>query len=846
MPLSPGDKLGPFEILAPLGAGGMGEVYKARDSRLDRLVAVKISWQEFSERFEREARAIAQLNHPRICHLYDVGPNYLVMELVEGSPLKGPLPVAKAVDYAGQILDALDAAHRKGITHRDLKPANILVTKQGIKLLDFGLAKFATTAPKDSEETLTQALTHDGHIVGTLQYMSPEQLQGKDVDARSDLFGFGCVLYEMLSGKRAFEADSQASVIAAILEREPAPLSVAAPLDRLIRKCLAKVPDERFQTARDLKYNLALALEQRPPAAKPGRRWWIAGITGLAVGAMLTLLLAQPREEDPLAGVRFTPLAVDSYSQSLAAFSPDGKSVAYRSFGGKIWVRQLDRDVPSELTADATGTGPFWSPDPRFVYYRRNAGGGREIWRVSVVGGAPEFVVRGGLGGLFTPDGKSLLVWDGKVRASSPPGTPLKDPQNPASFPAGIVPLAFAPDGSKWLGDNRSTNKSWIVSYPGGKARELPAGLQPVAWFPDSRHLLLTLYGDLNQGGGVAFWDSESLQTSTIFRVPLATFPALSPDGKRIALAMGSVNWDIQEFSLDGKWLRDLVATSLFEGDPEWSPAGDRLAYVSEELGSRDVWVRDDKGRQRAPILKRQGGRLRFSPDGRRVAVLSDHIEVVGESGGNSITVAAKGSEVGFGYIGGCWSPDGRSIAFARVSMGSASEVGIVDANGAAQPATIAKGDSQKYAGPCRWTPDGQYLFIAGSQLLRISLADKSERVVPAQAIGAGSNRDFSTDASRLYAVEQDESGRWRLMQIDTATGKTVASSALDINPPARVFSISPHPDGKRVALMTGGPRYDLWTIEGYPLPSAPGLLGTWSRRLRQPIGGAAPPPVKN
>src|SRR5579862_633444 len=261
MPLSAGDKLGPYEIQASIGAGGMGEVYKARDTRLDRIVAIKLSKNEFSERFEREARSVAALNHPNICTLHDVGPNYLVMEFVEGAPLKGPLPVGQALKYAAQICDALDAAHKKGITHRDLKPANILVTKAGIKLLDFGLAKLGTSpmgqAPKPDDATLTMALTGKNEIVGTLYYMSPEQLQaqatGQEIDGRSDIFSFGLVLYEMLTGKRAFEGSSPASVIAAIMER-PAPsvADVAPPaLDRVLQRCLAKDPDDRWQNARD-------------------------------------------------------------------------------------------------------------------------------------------------------------------------------------------------------------------------------------------------------------------------------------------------------------------------------------------------------------------------------------------------------------------------------------------------------------------------------------------------------------------------------------------------------------------------------------------------------------------
>src|SRR6202049_370544 len=266
MPLSVGDKRGPYEILAPIGAGGMGDVYRARDPRLNRDVAIKVSKTEFSERFEREAHAVAALNHPHICQLYDVGPNYLVMEYIEGTPLKGPLPVDQALKYAAQICDALDAAHKKGITHRDLKPANILVTKAGIKLLDFGLAKLGTAgtgqATKPDDATLTMALTGKNEIVGMLYYMSPEQLQaqatGQKVDARSDIFSFGLVLYEMLTGKRAFEGSSPASVIAAIMERPAPSIADAAPaaLDRVLKRCLEKDPDNRWQTARDLKAEL--------------------------------------------------------------------------------------------------------------------------------------------------------------------------------------------------------------------------------------------------------------------------------------------------------------------------------------------------------------------------------------------------------------------------------------------------------------------------------------------------------------------------------------------------------------------------------------------------------------
>src|SRR5579863_6186602 len=277
MSLSAGDKLGPYEIVAPIGSGGMGDVYKARDTRLDRMVAIKVSAAQFSERFEREARAVAALNHSNICTLHDVGPNYLVMEYIEGTPLKGPLPVDQTLKYAAQICDALDAAHKNGITHRDLKPANILVTKAGVKLLDFGLAKIATPgqAIQAGEGTMTMALTAKGEILGTFRYMSPEQVTGQDAGPRSDIFSFGLVLYEMLTGKRAFEGSSPASVIAAIMER-PAPsiADVAPPaLDRVLQKCLAKDPDNRWQSARDLKDELE----------------WIASSSGEAITAPIAV-----------------------------------------------------------------------------------------------------------------------------------------------------------------------------------------------------------------------------------------------------------------------------------------------------------------------------------------------------------------------------------------------------------------------------------------------------------------------------------------------------------------------------------------------------------------------------
>jgi eukaryotic-like serine/threonine-protein kinase len=389
MPLSAGDKLGPYEILAPIGKGGMGEVWKARDSRLDRTVAIKVSKEQFSDRFEREARAIAALNHPNICTLHDVGPNYLVMEPVDGAPVKGPLPIAKAVEYAAQILDALDAAHRKGITHRDLKPANILITKQGAKLLDFGLAK--QSAPlRDADATLTRALTGQGQILGTLQYMAPEQLQGKDADPRSDIFAFGCILYEMLTGKLAFEGASAASLIAAIIERRAPSISAVAPpaLDRLLQRCLAKDPEDRWQSARDLRAELQWAAStpaEIAPAAPSRRRYLPVLLTMLLVAAMASgaTWWLRPRST-PAARLKMVLAPPADEQWRNATISPDGTKLGLVTTQGLL-VRAVD-SLETQLIKSTQGAGGSvsWSPDSLALVY--TVPSTRELHKVRISG----------------------------------------------------------------------------------------------------------------------------------------------------------------------------------------------------------------------------------------------------------------------------------------------------------------------------------------------------------------------------------------------------------------------------------------------------------------------------
>jgi len=368
MTLTAGSKLGPYEIAAPLGAGGMGEVYRARDTRLERTVAIKILPAQFSsdpvrkQRFEREAKTISSLNHPHICVLHDVGSqdgvDYLVMECVDGETLakrleKGVLPLEQVLKYGAQIADALDKAHRSSVVHRDLKPGNIMLTASGAKLLDFGLAKPAAAMASLATMTATAAkqspATEQGTIVGTFQYMSPEQVEGKELDGRSDIFSLGAVLYEMLTGQRAFDGKSQLSVVYAILEKEPAPISTVKPttpsaLDHAIKKCLAKPPDERWQSASDLGSELRWIRETSSSAGQAGhvpggRRSWERSGWVVAAAFFLMLMAAgvtlwnlsnkRPRAMSFHTSVPFAAsdlaLSPDGRMLAMVAYSPQGR-----------------------------------------------------------------------------------------------------------------------------------------------------------------------------------------------------------------------------------------------------------------------------------------------------------------------------------------------------------------------------------------------------------------------------------------------------------------------------------------------------------------------------------------
>lgn len=804
--ISAGSMLGPYQIVEKIGAGGMGEVWKARDTRLDRTVAIKIVEGRFSDRFMREAKAIAAFNHPHICTLHDVGENYLVLEYLEGEPLKGPLPLDKTLLYAGQVLDALETAHRAGITHRDLKPANILVTARGVKLLDFGLAKH--TAPKhgSADETLTKALTGHGEIAGTLHYMSPEQLQGQDADARSDLFAFGCVLYEMITGKRAFEGTSTASVIAAIMEREPAALADDEPLTAVIRACLLKDPAERFQTARDVRR--AIDWSAKPVAAKAASKApWIAAAVALA-SAFGILWLSQPGQRQLK---RLTPVSRETTEELEPVFSPDGKSIAYYDRVGstyRLLVRLLSAESSTVLVDNLTAAprSIFWSKDGNQIYYVRGF-----RWQVSVAGGNPRQLgdLKFGppLAATLMPDGRGILS---AVR--SPNGAAVlvvsDSPDSDAKPVPGVEPvgnnlfgMSFSPDGRRIaLSDGAGV---WIWNWPSGarKYTRLRIARTP-QWLPDSRHLIVAsleeraLVGiDSDDGSQVPLHISEN-------RIRECT---VSADGRRAVYSVGIERQDIFEFRVTGERVRPLAATAETEtlyGD--WTPDGKTLVYRPlSEADWEGIYTLDEATRQSRQLIRipKSGDTVRMtvSPDGRRIVYDHDSkLWTISINGGPPLRLADVSRATP-----AAWSPDNNWIAYA---VGQ--QVFKIAADGVGKPAKIF--DAPKpFTSVLGWTSRGIYV-ISQPQTLVISPEGKQIAEFGQTGINSPS---MSRDGKYIYDHRDGA-----FVTFDASTGERIRTAPLNTN--AQIRSVRVHPDGKRLAVHEVEFPSDLWMIEGFPRPA--------------------------
>ncbi len=704
--MNPGDKLGPYEIVEPIGKGGMGAVYRARDTRLGRDVAVKVSDQKFGERFEREARVISSLNHPNICHLYDVGDNYLVMELVEGQTLadrikQGAIPLEESLAIARQIADALEAAHEKGITHRDLKPGNVMVTEGGsVKVLDFGLAKVAATAPASGGDpelspTISMAATQAGVILGTAAYMSPEQARGKNVDKRADIWAFGVVLYEMVTGRRLFQGEDLTDTLAGVVKTDPDLSPAPAKVRRLLKKCLEKDPRKRLRDIGDV-WGFLDDPAAAPVAASPPRKallpWAAAAVFGIAAIAAGWGLWRAPQPEDrPL--VRLTVDLGDvnlpaSVTGGYVILSPDGTRLAYAAVppsGGeqRLYTRLLSESGATELAGTAPARAPFFSPDGQWIGFATNG----KLNKIQVGGGG--VVPLADIGQQFSganwgQDGTIVFgeaLARGLVKISDSGGeatvvAPLADGQIAFNKPQ------ILPDGKTLLFTSDNANRPdaiEVIPLAGGERKVVVEAGASGLYLP-SGHLIYHSQGTLF---AVAF-DLDQLETRGP-AVPLQNDLAISPVGEA--------------------WL------SFSRGGTLVYRSGNRDAAGPQNTVQ---WL--DAAGKRSPLIATPGRYTtpRISPDGQRVALrsagdLRPRIVVYNPQRGDTVPLTFEDGN----HHSPIWSPDGRFVVSAnnRTILWTRSD-------GGGQPRTLL-GLSQAAGAfnrtPSTFTPDGKRLLFQES-----------------------------------------------------------------------------------------------------------------------------------
>jgi len=899
VPLTSSTRVGRYSIIAVLGAGGMGEVYRARDSHLGRDVALKVLRDDAADkpgrraRFETEARAVAALTHPNIVSIFDFGEvdgyPFAVSELIEGQSLRallrrGRVPVRKLVDIAVQMADGLAAAHALGISHRDLKPENVMLTADGrVKILDFGLAHRAAINPdavKAEAATVTLHITEPGTILGTPNYMSPEQARGSTVDYRSDQFSFGLILYELATGKQAFEKGSTVETLSAIVSEEPAPIEakIPAPLRWIIDRCLAKEPQHRYESTHDLcedlrslrehlsdTYSSSELLGAPPRRAITFNAWRTIAIAAIAISLLAvaaTVLLGTRNAGTNLAAYRYTPLAVDAKQQGSAVWSPDGKAVAYTtSLQGEdhLLVRYVASPMPTDLGIHREYVAPRgWSLNSRRIFFFAPAADSTPqnpkhgAYSISVMGGDPAFIMEmpkdDSAVGAFSPDVREAALFcrcGGKrvsVFLSSPLGTPWHayqpDPFSTASAYNGRD-LKFAPDGKKLFLDytgEKSEPEAWILPIPPDRGRphrvltEVPAQsiLNDASWMPDSRHLVM----NIAILGGWHLWlvDTESNEARQITTGMASEFePAVSPDGKSLAFDKFELNLNVVSASLESHEIRTLLGTERNERMAAWAGKAEELAYVTDRNGPMEVWIRSDDGSTRPAVTQDNfpGSKTQFvmnpalSPDGSRLIFTRQGPDGATRdwiiSLSEGVPQRVDESSTDTEY-GGAWSPDGRRFVYLQVAGGL---MHLYVANvGSAEPSNALHKDV--WGSLPDWSPTGEWITFQDKSGWNLVSSD-GKTIKPLGKIST-QYLAFSKNGKELYGI-REEHGKVTLFSLDIATQKVkdIRELGLDYAPasdygPGIRFSVAP--DGKSIAYSVADMRSSLWLLEGFRQPS--------------------------
>jgi eukaryotic-like serine/threonine-protein kinase len=898
MALSSGTRLGPYELVAPVGAGGMGEVYRAKDTRLDRTVAIKVlpahlsSSPDSRQRFEREAKTISQLSHPHICALYDVGREgeieYLVMEYLEGETLsdrllKGALPFEQVLRYGIEIADALDKAHRQGIVHRDLKPGNVMITKSGVKLLDFGLAKaIAPAAPQHLTSFPTQqALTQEGTILGTFQYMAPEQLEGREADARTDIFAFGTVLYEMATGQKAFSGSTQASLIAAIIERVPPPISTISPMtplafDRVVKTCLAKDPEDRWQTPHDVMLELKWAAEGGSAAGVPApvvarhksreRLAWALVFFFFLAAALATVgyLREKPQEATRVRSFLLPPENVDFLFEGLPSsragagdisnsgsltVSPDGRRVTFPAKGAdgklRLWLQTLEEPTARPITGTEDATFPFWSPDSGSLAFFAEG----KLKKVDVSGG-PSLTICDAPGGrsgswnredviVFSPNFQSPIY---RVPASGGAATPVTRLDQSRGETTHRW-ATFLPDGRHFL--------YLAASNAVGIKSEVNA-IYLAALESSERRLVIPGYSNVSYAAGYLLYEKEGVLLAQRFDaargrltgdpVPLAEDVAETPRVFRAEFSVSGNNVLVYRSTAGVSkprlyWYdRQGRSVGVPIGEPAdylsiaIAPDGKRFAAEIGDpvTGSKDVWLFDPRGLRTRLSSGGSAGHPTWSPDGSRIAYTrtdkqnrtSVYVKSLAVGGSEQVLYRFDGPAVPTN-----WSFDGRFLAVDLQHVpGKSGDIWIVPLLGDQKSYAFLATNFVEYG--ARFSPDGRFLAYVSDE------SGRSEAyVVPFP--GAGNKWQVSTEG----AVRLDWPTGGREILYLSPQGLAVmsvevkaAAGGLEIGNPKILFKLPPTEVG---ATAWDGQRFLLAVRPERSAISRVALLTNWTAGLK-------------